>query len=161
MSEFSTNVGLNSAANKQYGIARQVKPKQTQEYEGVRGEKGSLPNELSVDITNPHVDEYVSALEEKGETAKTGQRFQPTIENLKERYSNAIKDQLDNAHNMLAEAFYGFKAGAAGALLNVLGADPAELAAIRKSALDEAKSKVHAGFERLAQACSEHDVYTA
>jgi hypothetical protein len=107
------------------------------------------------------MDEYVTALALQDEVTKTKKKYQPTVDSMKEQLEKALSDRYDNAHNMIAEAFYGFKAGAANSLLNVLGADPVEVEAIRKKAYEEAKQKVQAGYERLAYAYAEYEIYAS
>jgi len=162
MSDFSTNVGLNSSANKQYAIAKQMQAKQQQVDEKSTGkERGKVSNEQLTDMTNPQTDKYVTALAMQDEVTKTKKKYQPTVDSLKERLEKALESKYDNAHNMIAEAFYGFQAGSTSSLLGLLGADPAEVDAIRKKAYEQAKEKVTAGFRRLAHAYAEYEIYAS
>lgn len=164
MSDFAANAGLANLANKQYAIARQVKPdardKVDNEVLGNRA-KGQISAETVVDMANPVIDEYVAALASQDEATKTKKKYQPTIESLKERLEKSLEDRYDSAHNMLAEAFYGFKVGTCSSLLGLLGADSAELEAIKKKVYEQAKGKVQAGFERLATAYAEFEIYAS
>jgi hypothetical protein len=164
MSEFSTNVGLNSAANKQYAIARQAQSagKKVEEDAGFSGrEKGTVSNQQVVDMANPTLDAYITALATQEEVQKNKKKYEPTIESLKERLEKSLEDRYDNSHNMLAEAFYGFKVSTCSSLLGLLGADAAELEAIRKKAYEQAKDKLQAGYERLATAYAEYEIYAS
>lgn len=118
-------------------------------------------NEKIVDMANPNIDEYVAALAAQDEVSKAKKKYQPTLESLKERLEGALEDRYDNAHNMLAEAFYGFKVSTCNSLLGLLGAEPADLEAIRKRAYEQAKGKVQAGYERLATAHAEYEIYAS
>lgn len=162
--EFSTNLGLANNSTKQHAIARQVQAakKNTVEEEfKTSNEKGFVSNEQVVDMASPHVDEYVTSLAEQDEAAKTKKRYQPTIASLMERFEDALGDRYDNAHNMLAEAFYGFQVSTCNSMLGLLGADPSELEAVKKKAVEHAKDKVQAGYERLASAYAEYEIYAA
>jgi hypothetical protein len=139
-----------------------VQQKSVKEEETVTGrDKGRLSSEQVVDMANPNIDEYVTALANQDEASKTKKKYQPTVESLKERLEKSLESRYDNAHNMLAEAFYGFQVSTAQSLLGLLGADAAELEAIRKRAYEEAKGKVQAGFERLATAYAEYEIYAS
>ena len=157
--EMSTNIGMNMLA-KQYAVtAKQQKP-QAPVDEGVSrkdgdGQKGQLFNEDIASITNAQMD----AMAEKLGTEK--KKINPTVDNLKEQLEKALADKYENSHNMLMEAFYGFKAGATNSMLNVMGADQTEIAAIRKKAYEQAKDKVQAGYERLAHAYAEFEIYAS
>ena len=162
--DFSTNIGLNNNATKQNAIMRQAQTarKDRAEEESPSGkEKGLVSNEQIVDMANPHVDEYVQALAAQDEISKAKKKYRPTIESLKERLEGALEDRYDNAHNMLAEAFYGFQVSTCNSLLGMLGADPAELESIKKKAFEHARDKVNAGYERLASAYAEYEIYAA
>lgn len=162
MSDFATNAGLSNLANKQYAIHRQIQQKSVTEDETVTGrEKGKISNEQLVDMANPNIDEYITALATQDEVTKAKKKYQPTVESLKERLEKSLESRYDNAHNMLAEAFYGFQVNTTQSLLGLLGADAAELEAIRKNAYEQAKGKVHAGFERLATAYAEYEIYAS
>jgi len=164
MNEFNTNVGLNTAANKQYAISRQIQTNQKKvaEEESFSGrERGQVSNEQIVDMANPSADKYIAALVTADEIARNKKKYEPTIDSLKERMEKSLEDRYDNAHNMLAEAFYGFKINTCSSLLGLLGADPAELEAIRKKAYEQAKEKVKAGFGRLATAYAEYEIYAS
>jgi hypothetical protein len=160
--DFSTNVGLANTAAKQYAITKQVQPDNKKvEDETLPQEKGNVYGEKVVDMANPTIDAYITALATQDEVQKAKKKYQPTLESLKERLEGALTDRYDNAHNMLAEAFYGFKVGTCSSLLGLLGADPAELEAIRKKAYEQAKEKVQAGYERLATAYAEYEIYAS
>jgi len=160
--EFSTNIGLANNSTKQYAITKQAQPNKNRvEDEALPKEKGGVYGEKLVDMSNPNIDEYVMALAEQDEVSKAKKKYQPTVESLKERLEGALEDRFDNAHNMLAEAFYGFKVSTCNSLLGLLGADPAELEAIRKKAYEQAKDKVEAGYERLATAYAEYEIYAS
>jgi len=164
MGEFSTNAGLTNLANKQYAITKQVRPQNQMpvDDEGFSGrEMGRISNQQIVDMANPAMDKYIAALAAQDEATKTKKKYQPTLESLKERLEKSMEDRYDNAHNMLAEAFYGFKVSTCSSLLGLLGADPAELEAIRKKTYEQAKEKVQAGFERLATAFVEYEIYAS
>ena len=162
MSDFATNAGLTNLANKQYAITRQVQQKSVKEEETVTGrDKGKISDEQLVDMANPNIDEYVTALANQDEVSKAKKKYQPTVESLKERLEKSLESRYDNAHNMLAEAFYGFQVSTSQSLLGLLGADAAELEAIKKRAYEQAKGKVQAGFERLATAYAEYEIYAS
>ncbi len=162
MSDFATNAGLSNLANKQYAVTRQTQPQKRVEDEGYSGtEKGKVSNQQVVDMASPNVDQYIAAMAEQDEVSKAKKKYQPTIESLKERLEKSLEDRYDNAHNMLAEAFHGFKVNTTNALLGMMGADPAELEAIRKKAYEQAKDKVQAGYERLAMAYAEYEIYAS
>jgi len=158
--DLSANVGLANTAAKQYAIAKQVHKKVDDE-SALPKEKGNVYGEKIVDMANPNIDEYVTALATQDEVSKTKKKYQPTLESLKERLEGALEDRYDNAHNMLAEAFYGFKVNTCNSLLGMLGADPAELESIMKKAYEQAKDKVQAGYERLATAYAEYEIYAS
>ena len=65
--EFSTNVGLANTAAKQYAIAKQVQPnnKKVDDESALSKDKGNVYGEKIVDMANPHVDEYVTALQSR------------------------------------------------------------------------------------------------
>ena len=164
MSEFSTNTGLNNLANKQYAIGKQMQAANRQKMEqelSANREKGKVSQDQLVDMSTPNIDEYVQALASQDEVSKAKKKYQPTLESLKERLVKSLEDRYDNAHNMLAEAFYGFQAGTCSSLLGMLGAEPADLEEIRKKAYEQAKEKVNAGFERLASAYAEFEIYAS
>lgn len=160
---FSTNVGLANNATKQYAIANQAKSnfKKVDDETSLSKDKGNVFNEKIVDMANPNIDEYVMAMAEQDEVSKAKKKYQPTVESLKERLEGALEDRYDNAHNMLAEAFYGFKVSTCNSLLGLLGAEPADLEAIRKKAYEQAKDKVQAGYARLATAHAEYEIYAS
>ena len=158
--DLSANVGLANTAAKQYAIAKQVHKKVDDE-SALPKEKGNVYGEKIVDMANPNIDEYVTALAAQDEVSKAKKKYQPTLESLKERLEGALEDRYDNAHNMLAEAFYGFKVNTCNSLLGMLGADPAELESIMKKAYEQAKGKVQAGYERLATAYAEYEIYAS
>lgn len=164
MSDLSANVGLNAAANKQYAVVRQAQSFQKKAEESpsstakVKGQVSD--NELS-EMANPTLDSYILALAEEDEASKTKKRYQPTVESLKERLAKALEDKHDNAHNMLAEGFYGFQVSTCSAMLGLLNADPAELEDIRRQATENAKLKVKSGFQRLASAYAEFEIYAS
>jgi len=162
-SEFSTNIGLANNATKQYAITRQVQSNKDKADEAVvsRNEKGMLSDEQVVDMANPTIDDYVTALATQDEVQKAKKKYLPTVESLKERLEKSLEDRYDNAHNMLAEAFYNFRAGTCGSVLGLLGAEPSELEAIKKKAYEQAKHKVQAGYERLATAYAEYEIYAS
>lgn len=163
--EFGTNAGLSNLANKQYAIAKQMqqnKAKMPDESTSTGREKGKISSEQVVDMSDPAVDKYVTAMAQQEDVAKNRRKYiSPTVENLKERLAKALESRYDNAHNMLSEAFYGFQVNTASSLLGLMGADPADLEAIRKKAYQEAKEKVHAGFDRLASAYAEFEIYAS
>jgi hypothetical protein len=161
--EFSTNMGLANSATKQYAITKQIQPnnKKVEDEASFSKEKGSVYGEKIVDMANPSVDEYVTALSTQDEASKARKKYQPTVESLKERLEGALEERYDNAHNMLAEAFYGFKVSTCNSLLGLLGADPTELEAIKKKAYEQAKDKLQAGYERLATAYAEYEIYAS
>jgi len=161
--DFSTNVGLANTATKQYAITRQVQSNRERvDDEGTaRNEKGAVSSEQVVDMASPTIDAYITALATQDEVQKAKKKYQPTVESLKERLERSLEDRYDNAHNMLAEAFYGFKVGTCSSLLGLLGADPAELEAIRKKAYEQAKDKLQAGYQRLATAYAEYEIYAS
>jgi len=161
--DLSANVGLANTAAKQYAIAKQVQPnnKKVDDESALSKEKGNVYGEKIVDMANPNIDEYVTALATQDEVSKAKKKYQPTLESLKERLEGALTDRYDNAHNMLAEAFYGFKVNTCNSLLGMLGADPAELESIMKKAYEQAKDKVQAGYERLATAYAEYEIYAS
>ncbi len=159
----STNVGLANTASKQYAVVKQVASnnKRVDDENFISKEKGNIFGEKIADMANPNIDEYVAAMAEQDEVSKAKKKYQPTVESLKERLEKSLEDRYDNAHNMLAEAFYGFKVNTCNSLLGLLGADPAELEAIRKKAYEQAKGKVQAGYERLATAYAEYEIYAS
>ena len=161
--DLSANVGLANTAAKQYAVAKQVQPnnKKVDDDSAFSKEKGNVYGEKIVDMANPHVDEYVTALAAQDEVSKAKKKYQPTLESLKERLEGALEDRYDNAHNMLAEAFYGFQVSTCNSLLGMLGADPAELESIKKKAYEQARGKVQAGYERLATAYAEYEIYAS
>jgi len=161
--EFSTNVGLANTAAKQYAIAKQVQPnnKKVDDESALSKDKGNVYGEKIVDMANPHVDEYVTALSEQDEASKAKKKYQPTIESLKERMEGALEDRYDNAHNMLAEAFYGFQVSTCNSLLGMLGMPIEDMESIKKKAYEQAKDKVQAGYERLATAYAEYEIYAS
>lgn len=161
MGDMFSSAGFSAA--KQYGVGKHLRTKPgSVEEEGYSGrEKGRVSNEQVVDMTSPNIDQYITALAEQDEISKAKKKYQPTVENLKERLEKALEDRYDNAHNMLAEAFYGLKVSTCSALLGLLSADPAELEAIKKKAYEQAKQKVQAGYERLAYAFAEYEIYAA
>lgn len=163
--EFSTNAGLSNLANKQYALQRQMQQNRAKvdaESTTTGREKGKVSSEQVVDISNPTIDNAITAMAEQEDVAKNRRKYySPTVENLKERLAKALESKYDNAHNMLSEAFYGFQVTTASSLLGLMGADPADLEAIRKKAYDEAKNKVHAGYERLASAYAEFEIYAS
>jgi len=162
MSDFATNAGLTNLANKQYALTRQVQQQKAKEEESVTGkQKGDVSGEQIADMANPNIDEYVTALASQDEVSKAKKKYQPTVESLKERLEKTLESRYDNAHNMLAEAFYGFQVNTTQSLLGMLGADATELEAIRRKAYDQAKAKVQAGFERLATAYAEYEIYAS
>ena len=162
-SEFSTNVGLNIGANKQYAVVKQAQPNKSKAEEdySLPKEKGFTSNETMVDMSNPNIDKYITAMAEMDEASKTKKKYQPTLESLKERLAKAMEDRNDNAHNLLLEMFYGMKVNTCNSMLGMLGADPAELDAIKRKANEEAKQKVRAGYERLATAYAEYEIYAS
>lgn len=152
-------VGLGNLM-KQYAVTAKQKGPQQRLDEGVsrkdnEGQKGQLFNEDIASITNAQLD----AMAEKLSTEK--KKINRTVDSLKEQLEKALDDKYENAHNMLMEAFYGFKAGATNSMLNVMGADATEIAAIKKKAYEQAKDKVQAGFERLAHAYAEFEIYAS
>jgi hypothetical protein len=159
----STNVGLANTASKQYAIVKQAASsnRKIDDEPSISSDKGNVYGEKIADMANPHIDEYVSALTEQDEASKAKKKYQPTVESLKERLGKSLEDRYDNAHNMLAEAFYGFKVNTCNSLLGLLGADPTELEAIKKKAYEQAKGKVQAGYERLAAAYAEYEIYAS
>ncbi len=161
--EFSTNLGLANSATKQYAIAKQAQPnnKKVGDESSLTTEKGGVYGEKLVDMANPSIDEYVTALATQDEASKARKKYKPTVESLQERLEGALEQRYDNAHNMLAEAFYGFQVSTCNSLLGLLGADPADLEAIRKKAYEQAKGKVQAGYERLATAYAEYEIYAS
>jgi hypothetical protein len=161
--DLSANVGLANNATKQYAVARQVQSnsKKIDDESALPKEKGGVYGEKIVDMANPNIDEYVTALATQDEVSKAKKKYQPTLESLKERLEGALEDRYDNAHNMLAEAFYGFKVNTCNSLLGMLGADIAELESIKKKAYEQAKGKVQAGYERLATAYAEYEIYAS
>jgi len=161
--DLSANVGLANTATKQYAIAKQSQPnnKKVDDESILPKEKGNVYGEKIVDMANPNIDEYVTALAAQDEVSKAKKKYQPTLESLKERLEGALEDRYDNAHNMLAEAFYGFKVSTCNSILGMLGADPAELESIMKKACEQAKNKVQAGYERLATAYAEYEIYAS
>jgi hypothetical protein len=160
--EFSTNLGLANSSTKQYAITRQAQnSKKVEDEASLPKTKGIVYDEKVVDMANPTVDEYVKALSNQDEASKARKRYQPTVESLKERLQGALEERYDNAHNMLAEAFYGFKVSTCNSLLGMLGADPTELEAIKKKAYEQAKDKVNAGYKRLATAYAEYEIYAS
>jgi len=143
-------------------LPQQPKSKAEQDVTSARREeKGSVSGQQLADMTNPSVDAYVSSL--TGQDNKMEQRTwkQPTITNLEERYAKACEDQYDNAHNMLLEGLFGARKALTGALLRVNGGDPTRINDIRQKAVEQAKAKVDAGFERLASAFAEFDIYAS
>ena len=164
MNDFAASTGFTNIANKQYALARQVqsnKQNKVQEEETSGNQKGTVSNEGIADITNPTIIADVKALEIQEEVSSNRKRYQPTIDSLKERMERSLEDRYDNAHNMLAEAFYGFKVSTCSSLLGLLGANPAELEEIQKKAYEQAKLKVNAGYERLATAYAEYEIYAS
>lgn len=162
--QFSTNMGLANQTTKQFAVIRQAQTANRNKVEDestTRNEKGLVSDEQIVDMANPHVDEYISALAAQDEATKAKKKYQPTIESLKERLEGALEDRYDNAHNMLAEAFYGFQVSTCNSMLGLLGADPSELEALKKKAFEHAKDKVQAGYERLASAYAEYEIYAS
>ena len=160
--DFSTNIGLANNSTKQYAITKQAQPNNKKvEDESLPQEKGNVYGEKLVDMASPTIDAYITALATQDEVQKAKKKYQPTIESLKERLESSMEDRYDNAHNMLAEAFYGFKVSTCSSLLGLLGADPAELEAIRKKVYEQAKDKVEAGYERLATAYAEYEIYAS
>jgi hypothetical protein len=154
-------MGLANSSTKQYAIAKQLKPNNNKvNEEFLPTEKGSVYGSKIVDMASPDVDTYVAALEQH-EASQAMKRYQPTINSLKERLEGALEERYDNAHNMLAEAFYGFQVSTCNSLLGLLGADPTELEAIKKKAYEQAKDKVQAGYERLATAYAEYEIYAS
>lgn len=164
MSEFSTNTGLTNLANKQYAVTRQLQSKANNKNvieDFSAKEKGMVSNSDVSTMTNPNIDEYIAAFGAMDEATKTKKKYQPTVESLKERLEKSLEQRYDSAHNMLAEAFYGFKVSTCSSLLGLLGADPSELEAIRKKAYQQAKEKLEAGYERLASAYAEFEIYAS
>lgn len=162
--ETQINSGLANAAAKQHGAARQAQTmnkRQAEELETTKSDASRLTAQDVSDMANPVVDEYVQALAEQDEVSKAKKKYSPTVESLKERLESALESKYDNAHNMMAEAFYGLQVSTSQAMLGMLGADPADLEAIRRKAYEGAKQKVHAGFERLARAYAEHAIYAS
>ena len=161
--EFSTNLGLANNSTKQYAVARQSQSngKKVDDESALPKEKGNVYGEKIVDMASPHVDEYVMALASQDEVSKAKKKYQPTVESLKERLERSLEDRYDNAHNMLAEAFYGFQVSTCNSLLGLLGADSAELESIKKKAYEQARGKVQAGYERLATAYAEYEIYAS
>jgi hypothetical protein len=161
--DLSTNVGLANTAAKQYAIAKQVQSnsKKVDDESALPKDKGNVYGEKIVDMASPHVDEYVKALSEQDEASKAKKKYQPTLESLKERLEGALEDRYDNAHNMLAEAFYGFQVSTCNSLLGMLGANIDDLESIKKKAYEQAKGKVQAGYERLATAYAEYEIYAS
>lgn len=155
---------MTNVASKQYAVVKQVQSGKSQkaEDEGLTSrDKGTVSNQQIADMASPNIDQYVSALATQDDVQKTKKKYQPTIESLKEKLEKSLEDRYDNAHNMLAEAFYGFQVGTASSLLGLLGADAGELEAIRKRAYEQAKEKVQTGFERLASAYAEYEIYAS
>jgi len=161
--DLSANVGMANTAAKQYAIARQVQPnnKKLDDENALSKEKGNVYGEKIVDMASPHIDEYVTALAAQDEVSKAKKKYQPTVESLKERLEGALEDRYDNAHNMLAEAFYGFQVSTCNSLLGMLGANIDDLESIKKKAYEQAKGKVQAGYERLAIAYAEYEIYAS
>jgi hypothetical protein len=161
--DLSANVGMANTAAKQYAVAKQVQPnnKKVDDENALSKEKGNVYGEKIVDMANPNIDEYVTALAAQDEVSKAKKKYQPTVESLKERLEGALEDRYDNAHNMIAEGFYGFQVSTCNSLLGLLGADPSELEAIKKRAYEQAKDKVQAGYERLATAYAEYEIYAS
>ena len=161
--DLSANVGLANTAAKQYAVAKQIQPnnKKVDDENSLSKEKGNVYGEKIVDMASPHIDEYVTALAAQDEVSKAKKKYQPTVESLKERLERSLEDRYDNAHNMLAEAFYGFQVSTCNSLLGMLGADPAELESIKKKAYEQARGKVQAGYERLATAYAEYEIYAS
>ncbi|MFH1709845.1 MAG: hypothetical protein ABH860_02090 [bacterium] len=161
--DLSANVGLANTAAKQYQVLSQVRANNGKvEDEGsARNEKGMVSDGQIVDMASPTIDEYVVAMTKQDGVQEAKKQLQPTIEFLKERLERSFEDRFDNAHNMLAEAFYSFKVSTCNSLLGVLGADPADLEAIKKRAYEQAKEKVQAGYERLASAYAEYEIYAS
>ena len=159
----STNVGLAHTASKQYAIGKQAASNKGKidDESPISRDRGNVYGEKIADMANPNIDEYVTALTAQDEASKAKKKYQPTVESLKERLEKSLEDRYDNAHNMLAEAFYGFKINTCNSLLGLLGADPAELESIRKKAYEQAKDKVQAGYERLAAAYAEYEIYAS
>jgi len=161
--DLSANVGLANTAAKQYAVAKQIQPnnKKVDDENSLSKEKGNVYGEKIVDMASPHIDEYVTALAAQDEVSKAKKKYQPTVESLKERLERSLEDRYDNAHNMLAEAFYGFQVSTCNSLLGLLGADSAELESIKKKAYEQARGKVQAGYERLATAYAEYEIYAS
>jgi predicted metal-dependent hydrolase len=159
----SANIGFANTSAKQYAIVKQAASnnRKVEDENFISKEKGNVFGEKIAEMANPHVDEYVTALTEQDEASKAKKKYQPTVESLKERLEKSLEDRYDNAHNMLAEAFYGFKVNTCNSLLGLLGADPTELEAIKKKAYEQAKGKVQAGYERLAAAYAEYEIYAS
>jgi len=159
----STNVGLANTAAKQYAIVKQAASnnRKVDDEPSISRDRGNVFGEKIADMASPNIDEYVKALTEQDEASKTKKKYQPTLESLKERLQKSLEDRYDNAHNMLAEAFYGFKVNTCNSLLGLLGADPTELESIKKKAYEQAKGKVQAGYERLATAYAEYEIYAS
>jgi len=161
--DLSANVGMANTAAKQYAVAKQVQPnnKKVDDESTFSKEKGNVYGEKIVDMASPNIDEYVTALATQNEVSKAKKKYQPTLESLKERLERSLEDRYDNAHNMLAEAFYGFQVSTCNSVLGLLGADASELEAIQKKAYEQAKDKVQAGYERLATAYAEYEIYAS
>ena len=159
----SANVGLANTAAKQYAIVKQSASnnRKVDDEPSISKDKGNVYGEKIADMASPNIDEYVAAMGAQDEASKAKKKYQPTVESLKERMEKSLEDRYDNAHNMLAEAFYGFKVSTCNSLLGLLGADPAELESIKKRAYEQAKGKVQAGYERLAAAYAEYEIYAS
>jgi hypothetical protein len=162
MNDIKANIQLTYAATKQMSTLKPMQNKErSDDLSKLSKEKGAVTTEKVVDMANPTIDAYVTAMAEQDEVSKNKKKYSPTIEGLKERLEKALSDKYDNAHNMLAEAFYGFQVGTCSTMAGLLGADPAEMEAIRRKANREAKDKLQAGYERLASAYAEFEIYAS
>jgi len=149
------SAGMSGMANKQYGITRQAvtKPYVESKSDG----RGNLAEGDIAEMSNPTA-EYFAALEDVNKKKKINDS---SVEDLKKRLEKMLVEKHDNSHNMLAEAFSGFKAGICQAVLTLKGAEFSEIREIQKRALNTARKNVHLGFERLAMACAEFEVYVS
>ena len=156
MGGFSTD--LSSLASKQYAPQKLLSRGEEQKVaDKAFTDRGMLSDSDLAAVSSPTA-EYFAALDEVKKKRKV---LDSSIKDLEERLEKALIEKFDNAHNMLAEAFSGFKAGICQSVLVMKGADPAKIAAIQKKAYDTAKKNVRLGFERLATAYAEFEIYVS
>lgn len=148
--------GLSASLNKQYAVTNRQLSKTKVEGKS-EDSRGTLSDGDLSELSNPTA-EYFAAVENISKRKKV---HDSSIKDLEERLEKMLVEKYDNAHNMLAEAFSDFKAGICQTVMNLKGADPAKIAEIRRRAYETAKKNVRLGFERLAMAQAEFEVYVS